>query len=378
MYFLFKNNQQQNSLVLPSFFSTSANHPKKKMTKKVLKIIFRVLKIIVYLFFFGMGLYGCFQTWTDYWTSTSTTVGNGLELGFEISSGIMDPRFTLIYAGSGPWFPLGQFTFEYGPFYALFVWPFGQLLLHFMYATRDWPVGLNAFLGIFLVLLIIRLITLLITVRSTFQTEKMSEIQGKVAEINAKYKDAKDIQSKQKKNMEIQDLYRKHNVKPFAAFEQIFVTLPIFLIIYRVISILRPLKYIMLFNAWDLTQSPLSQLFNNFTSTGWPYIFFIILVVPSQFLSQLVPRILSKKRSRNSVTVGVKNNKSMGKTKLMNNILSIFMAIIAVISASGIGLYWFFNSIFSILQSLVIHKIIMDRRAKGVTIKSKLSKLGID
>ena len=122
--------------------------------------------------------------------------------------------------------------------------------------------------GILIVLIIIRSITLLISIRSTLQSEKMTEIQGKIAEINAKYKDAKDMQSRQKKQMEIQQMYKKHNVKPFAAFEQIFVTLPIFLIIYRVITILRPLKATILFDAWDLSESPISQIFSNFTDGG--------------------------------------------------------------------------------------------------------------
>lgn len=375
-----KDNNSNNSLILPSFFTLSPSNNKKKQTKRVFKIIFRILKILVYLFFFGIGLYGCFQTYADWWTITSTVPGNGLELGFNGTeySGIIDSRYLLIYAGSGAWFQLSDFTMAYGPFYALFVWPFAQLLLHFMYATRDWPAGLNAFVGIFLILLIIRIITMAVSARSILQSEKMSEIQGKIAEINAKYKDVKDVKSRQKKQMEIQELYRAHNAKPFAAFEQIFITLPIFLIIYRVVSIVRPLKFITLFDAWDLTQSPISQIFNNFTSTGWPYIFFIILVIPSQFASQIIPRRLAKKRSRGATTIGAKNNQAMKRTKMINNIMAIFMAIIAVISASGIGLYWFFNSLFSIAQTYIIHKIIMNKRKKGYTIESKLSKLGIE
>lgn len=124
-----------------------------------------------------------------------------------------------------------------------------MILLYFMYATRSWPVGLNALVGIFLILLIIRLITMAISARSMLQSERMSEIQGRVAEINAKYKDSKDPQAKKKKQMEIQELYKKNGVRPFAAMEQIFVTLPIFLIIYRVITILRPLKFVIIFNA---------------------------------------------------------------------------------------------------------------------------------
>lgn len=367
-------------LIIPGFISLSPADKTKKNTKKILKIVFRVLKILVYLGFFGIGLYGCFQTYTDAWTISSTTIGNGLEIGFSPVSGVTDPMYALIYSGSGPYYTLStDFTMAYGPFYALFVWPFAMILLNFMYVTRSWPVGLNAIVGIFLVLLLIRIITLAVSARSMLQSERMSEIQGKVAEINAKYKDAKDMQSRQKKQIEIQELYRKNNVKPFAAMEQIFITLPIFLIIYRVVTVLRPLKFTIIFDAWDLSQSPISQLFSNFTSTGWPYLFFLMLVIPSQFMSQILPRMLAKKRSRNATTIGYKNNQSMKRMKTMNTVMSVFMAIIVAISACGIGTYWFFNSLFSILQSYIIHKMIMKRRkvSTGVTIESKLSKLGI-
>ncbi len=107
---------------------------------------------------------------------------------------------------------------------------------------------MNALLAIFLLLLLIRVLTMAISLKSTFQNEKMTEIQGEIAEINAKYKDAKDMQSKQMKQQEIMNLYNKNNVKPFAAFEQMFLTLPIFLIIYRVVTIVRPIKVTVLFN----------------------------------------------------------------------------------------------------------------------------------
>lgn len=96
--------------------------------------------------------------------------------------------------------------------------------------------------------MIIRLFTALITIKSALQNEKMTEVNAKLSEINAKYKDAKDTQSKQMKQQEIMQLYKKNDVRPFAAFEQIFITLPIFLIVYRVVTILRPLKGAVLFN----------------------------------------------------------------------------------------------------------------------------------
>ena len=75
----------------------------------------------------------------------------------------------------------------------------------------------------------------------------MQEVNGQLAEINAKYKGLKDMRSRQMKQQEIMQLYKKNDIRPFAAFEQIFITLPIFLIIYRVVTILRPLKNVSLF-----------------------------------------------------------------------------------------------------------------------------------
>jgi YidC/Oxa1 family membrane protein insertase len=136
---------------------------------------------------------------------------------------------------------------EYGPFYGLFVYVGASLVLNLTYGMRYMPGGLNALLSIFVLLLIIRTLSILISLRSTFQNEKMSEVQGKISEINAKYKDLKDQASKQKKQQEIMEIYKKHKIKPFAAFEQMFITMPIFLIIYRVVTVVRPLKATTLF-----------------------------------------------------------------------------------------------------------------------------------
>lgn len=143
-----------------------------------------------------------------------------------------------------------------------------------MYATRTplhsgmFEMGGNTILSIFVLLLIIRVITITITLNSTLATERMTEIQGKVAEINARYKNATDPQSKRNKQLETMRLYKKHKIKSSAMFVQMFVTLPIFLIVYRVVSTMRPIKATVLFSIWDLSQTPMSMVFNHFTDTG--------------------------------------------------------------------------------------------------------------
>lgn len=377
-----KSKSGYDKFILPSFAADfrNDNKPSSKLWKYT-KLVLKWFKFLLYLFLFSMGLYGCGQSMFEFHVSSSVVLGNGLEVGFAPGT-TGNPFFDLSPNSSGSFFPMDTWTLSYGPFYAFFVWPFAQLLLLFMWATRDWPMGLGGLVGIIIILIIIKLTTALVSIRSTFQTERMNEIQGKVAEINAKYKDAKDMQSRAKKQQETKALHAKYNVKPFASFEQIFVTLPIFLIIYRVITIVRPLKAEILFDIWDLGLSPITEIFSNFTgengaTQGWAYIFFLLIVVPVQFISQMIPQRLSKKRSRNAKTVGAANIKALKRTKNIALGMNIFMAIIAAVSATGIGLYWFFSALLSLLQSYIIHVIIMKRRGNKSNIESKLSKLGI-
>jgi YidC/Oxa1 family membrane protein insertase len=108
----------------------------------------------------------------------------------------------------------------------------------------------------------------MVTMRSAMQNERMTEIQGRVAEINAKYAGLKDMQSRQMKQQETMALYKKYKIKPFAAFEQMFLTLPIFMVVYRVVTILRPLKAEVLFNIWHFSSTPSEEIFSNFTGGG--------------------------------------------------------------------------------------------------------------
>lgn len=379
------SNNTENTSFFNPFWVDKSNNDSKKKAKKIFSIILKWLKVLLYAFLLLMGLWGCFQTMIEPETKTSTVLGQGLEFGYLPFYGVTDPRYVLAsdYLDQGlGWYgySINNFNFAYGPFYALFVWPGAALVLSIMYPIRDSWGALNALLGIFVLLFIIRSITLLISLRSTFQMERMQEVQGRIAEINAKYKGMNDRESMMKKQMETKAIYNKYNVKPFAAFEQIFITLPIFLIVYRVVTILRPLKGAMLFELWDLSETPMNQIFSNLTNGGWKYIFFILIVVPVQIISQKLPQRLSRSRSRNAKAISQKGNEQSKKMNMVQNIMTVFLVFIVVSSATGIGLYWFLSSLFSIAQALIVHRIIMNNRKKNKHDKSsKIAKeLGIE
>lgn len=363
-----KANDTEASAGSPFWGTKSAN--KKTAFKKVMKQVWRWTKIAIFLFMMLMGLWGCFQTMIEPEVAQNATIGQGLEFGFPFGTK-GDYRFDLqMGIGANQYNTVNVFHWAISgkgstsPFYALFVWPAAAIVTLFMWATKNWWGGLNAFLAIFLLLLFIRMLTMAISLKSTFQNEKMTEIQGQVAEINAKYKDAKDPQSKQMKQQEIMALYNKNNIKPFAAFEQMFLTLPIFLIIYRVVTIVRPIKVTVLFNIWNFAASPLTQIFSNFVNGGWTYIFFLILVVASQIFSMKMPQYFARKRNRTANTSSDAGKKQYKKTQRTQNIFMIVMCVIVAFSAVGVGVYWFLNSLFTVAQAWIIHTLIMKKKSK--------------
>lgn len=365
--------------VFNPFWSASVANEKKntEALKKAGLYIFKFLKIAIFLFLTVVGLWGCTQILAEPWTGTSPTLGAGLEIGYTYGT-TGDYRYDLQSNGQSPYFTFDNFTMAYGPFYAWFVWPASQIVLPLMYATRTplggVELGFNTILSIFILLLIIRIITMSITLNSTLATERMSEIQGKVAEINAKYKNLKDPQSKRSKQLEIMQLYKKNKIKSSAMFLQMFVTLPIFLIVYRIVTTLRPIKATVLFSIWDLSQTSITQIFSHFTDGGWTYIFFLLIVIPVQFVSQKLPQYWASKRNRNARAQSLKGAEQLKKTRRMQLIFSVFIAFITAFSAAGVGLYWFLNSIFTILQSYITHVIIMKRRQR-IKGSSKLEKI---
>ncbi|MDR0545957.1 MAG: membrane protein insertase YidC [Mycoplasmataceae bacterium] len=375
-------NQNLGPSVASPFWVRPASN--KDKAKKVFKQIWKWTKILIFIFFMTMGLWGCFQTMWDGTITTNATIGGGLEFGFPLGQ-TGDWRYDLSGSMGSQYHVFSQWTMSYGPFYGLFVFPGAALVLNLMYAIRNWWGGLNALLAIFILLLIIRIISITITLRSTLQNERMTEVQGKIAEINAKYKDLKDMASKQKKQQETMELYKKYNIKPFAAFEQMFITLPIFLIVYRVVTICRPLKATNLFTIWNFGLTPLSTIFgSNFANThpangpmGWTYIFFLLIVIPAQFFSMILPQRWAKKRNRNAMAISAKGGGRQNKMKIFQYVFAGVMALIVAFSAVGVGVYWFLNSLFSIGQSYVLHKLILRNRQKGGHLEDRLKSLGI-
>ncbi|MDR3249792.1 MAG: membrane protein insertase YidC [Mycoplasmataceae bacterium] len=365
------NNISTSSIPSP-FWEGNVKKPNK--AKVVFKQIWKWSKLLILIFFVVMGLWGCMQSVWDTDIKTSPYVGQGMEYGYAIGT-TGDYRFDLMSNGALGYFSFDSFTWQYGPFYGLFVLPGAAFANEISWMGKSWWGGTNVLLAIFLLLLIIRTLSLFVSLRSTLQNEKMSEIQGKIAEINAKYKGLNDAFSRQRKSQEVMEIYKKNHVKPFAAFEQILITLPIFMIIYRVVSISRPMKATTLFNLWNFGATPMNQIFSNFSSGGWVYIFLLLIIIPFQFLSMKLPQHWAKKRNRNAQAVSNAGTKQAKRMKMIQLVMMCVMCGVVVFSATGVGVYWFLSALFSIAQSYIMHTVIIRNKRKGGTLESKLDKM---
>lgn len=362
--FSFKTIKTEASDVSSPFWAKRTTKTSK--TKDAFKTIWKWAKLIILLFFFVMGLWGCFQSSFDSTVSTSKNIGSGLEFGFNFGQ-TGNWQYDLMSSSLDQYHTFNSWTMAYGPFYAWFVWPGAWLTMQISWLLHSWWGGINVLMALFVLIVLIRVLSISVTIKSALQNEKMSEVRGKISDINAKYKGLKDAQSRQMKQQETMAIYKKNNIKPFAAFEQLLLTLPIFLIVYRVVTILRPMKSTILFNIWNFSYTPSTQVMSSLTHGGWVYIFFILLVIPVQFFSTWFPQILAKKRNRGASASSFKGQKENKKNSRYQYIFAGAMSLIVVFTPTGVGVYWFFNAIMAIAQSYIMHLIIMKQRRKTGT-----------
>ena len=387
---LWRNKNIEKSIVSAFWSDEQGKNKQIIMTKKVAKLIWRFVKIAIYLFMIVLGLWGCVSLYAQPAILESTNIGQGFEFGLPATAqfaGAGAYQYQAVYIGTGTYtaITLGNWTNAYGPFYGYFVYPGCALVILIMWGLRFSWGGCNALLAIIVLLALIRLISIVVSVRSAIMTEKIQELNSQITAIKEKYKGAKDSQSRQMQQQEISQVYKKNNVKQGVMVEQMIITLPVFLIIYRVVTILRPFKYTTLFNIWNLSDSPYNQIFQYFTENGWLYLILLLIVIPIMIISQVLPQMLTKRRklqggyNRTQILAEINaKKKSGGLQAAMTWGLPILSVIFAIFLPSGVAIYWVINAIFSIIQSLIVHYFVMRRRHTQKSDVVKRKRLGLD
>ncbi len=250
---------------------------------------------------------------------------------------------------------------DFGPMYGMFVWPLAQLSLW----VQSWFDGINigetyhinawtVLMGIFIIVFSLRGLGVLMSMGSHKNQHKMQEVQTQIAEIKAKYSvyDKSNKQMKQKQQQEIMALYRKHDINPFSSIGTIFITMPIFLSLWTIISAIPAYKIVSVGN-FSFGVSAFTGMFN-ISGLFFTYLFVGIAVGMAQGISSKLPTWLANKR-KNIKKIDEATKEAQKKQNKTQNILVgvfIFMGLTVQVL---LAIYWIFSAMFTILNELVRH-----------------------
>ena len=198
----------------------------------------------------------------------------------------------------------------------------------------------NFGVAIILLTILVRMIIFPLANRSYKATAKMKLLSPEMKEIKEKYKDNK--QEMQKATME---LYKKYKINPMSAILPMFLQIPIFFALYKVLVIAIEMRDAP-FVGWivDLSSADPSSFANLFGLLPFE--------VPQFLQIGLLPCIMG-------LTMFIQQkmtpNMSIDKTqqKLMNWLPVIFTFMFAGMPA-GLVLYWSCSNVFSIIQQSVL------------------------
>ena len=254
---------------------------------------------------------------------------------------------------------------KFGLLYGAFVFPISQFAMGigelFNYQISPWGTVFSIFIIVFLV----RGLGALLSMKGTKNQSKMQEVQTDVAKIKAKYSkyDLKeDKKMKQKQQMEIMALYKKNEVNPMGSLGTIFVTMPIFISLWIIISALPAYKIAVMGN-FSFSVSAWYGMFN-LGLMFFLYLFVGITVGLVQGVSSKLPNWLANKR-KGVKRIDEATKKSMKKQNRTQNIMVGVFIFMGLTVPAMFAIYWIASGLFTIFLELGRH-LLKTRKANKV------------
>jgi YidC/Oxa1 family membrane protein insertase len=203
-------------------------------------------------------------------------------------------------------------------------------LLWLLKRTYSW-IG-NWGLAILLVTLLIRILLFPLMHKSYASMKKMQKLAPKMNAIRDKYKKAKtDAAQRAKMNQELMTLYQAEGYNPMSGCLPIVLQLPILVAFYNVLS-----------RSIELRHAPFALWIKDLSAVDQTYVLLILMTVSMYVQQAMTPSTADPAQKK------------------------IFMAMPLLWGfflkdmPSGLVLYWLFSNILTILQQVLINKIVKD------------------
>ncbi len=239
-------------------------------------------------------------------------------------------------------------------FSAILVWPMAQFL-----NLLTPYIGVAG--AIALLTIIVNGILMIFTLKSTIATQQMQLLQPEMEKIQRKYEGKDDDASKMKQAQEMQALYKKYNVNPFSMILITFLQFPIIISVYQAVQRATAVKTGTFFGL------PLDQtIMNGLRSGQWGYLGIFIVMGVCQYFSMQLPQMLAKKKAEEEAAKHHRKPEvaQNQQSKMMQYYMLVMILVFGLMWPAAMSVYWAIYSIVTIVKTLLVQKII-DNRKEG-------------
>ena len=206
----------------------------------------------------------------------------------------------------------------------------------------------NYGIAIILLTVVIRILMIPLTHKSYIASTRMAELSPKMNEIREKYK-----HNPQKMNQEMGGLYKKAGVNPLGGCLPLLLQMPIFFALYGLLSTHFELRGAGFISPW-ITDLSVADSIYNFAPGAIPVIGSDIRLLP---IFMVVSQIFSTKIMQTPQSA---NNPQM---KMMTYMLPIIFLFFLYDAPSGLLLYWSMSNILSIVQQVIVNRMMKKKKS---------------
>lgn len=195
--------------------------------------------------------------------------------------------------------------------------------------------------AIIILTILLRLIVFPITAKTAVQSENMKKAKPEIDKLEKKYKNKTDRESLLQKSQEQLLIYKKYEIKPMSGCIFALIQVPLFFAFFEAINRVPVLFEENFLNLFNLGRSPLEA----FKLGQYYYVIFILLVITTTYFSFKL----------NKTTPSISKEQE-AQMKITYNVMIVMISIMSFSLSTGIGLYWIFNSGFTVVQNLLVKR----------------------
>jgi YidC/Oxa1 family membrane protein insertase len=193
-------------------------------------------------------------------------------------------------------------------------------------------LGVSWGLAIVMLTVTVRLLILPLTIKQFRSMAAMQRIQPKVKAVQNKYKGKADRESKAAQQREMMELYKEHNVNPFASCLPLVFQMPVFIGLYQTLRSFHPTT--------DTSFLGIDDIFLILSRIGGTTEYVMVVLYAASMLGSMLLFSFVQDRQQKFLFAGMS---------------LVFIGFIIRVPA-GVGLYWITTNIWTICQNGLVKR----------------------